>query len=230
MEINPDDRKHIRFAVLATDIAIFTLKDDELCVRLMRVDRPPHFPNTKGLPGALILREETALQTAERVMEKRAKLRSKRVHMEQLYTFSDIDRDPRDRVVAVGYLALVPWESLSEQERTNTPDAWWAPVSRAKHLAYDHDEILAKAVSRLRARTHYTTLISKIMPKEFTLTELEHAYETILKRDIDKRNFRKKILKLGIIAASKGKRTGGRSRPAQLYHFTSQKVDTIEVL
>jgi len=97
-------------------------------------------------------------------------------------------------------------------------------------LAYDHDEILAKAVSRLRARTHYTTLISKIMPKEFTLTELEHAYETILKRDIDKRNFRKKILKLGIIAASKGKRTGGRSRPAQLYHFTSQKVDTIEVL
>ena len=225
-----NDREHIRFAVLAADVAIFTLHDSKLFVRLMRVDRPPYFPDTKGLPGALIFAEETADETAHRVLEKRAKLVEKRPYIEQLYTFSRIDRDPRGRVVAVGYLALVPWEKLSETERIDTKDAWWENVDDVKVLAYDHDEMFTAALARLRVRIENSTIISKLMPKEFTLTDLEHAYETILERDIDKRNFRKKLQKLDIVKPLKRKRSLGRARPAELYHFPKTKVETIEVL
>jgi 8-oxo-dGTP diphosphatase len=86
------------------------------------------------------------------------------------------------------------------------------------------------AVKRLRSRISYTTLISKLMPKEFTLTELEQAYECILGTDLDKRNFRKKLLKLEVLSPLGKKRQKGRSRPAELYRFTSQDIKEIEVL
>ena len=103
-------------------------------------------------------------------------------------------------------------------------------MSEVRGLAYDHDQMLVVAIDRLRSRITYTTLIGKLMPKEFTLTELEHAYESILHSSLDKRNFRKKILKLHFIAPLPHKRTGGAFRPAQLYRFSSDKVKEVEVL
>ncbi len=103
------------------------------------------------------------------------------------------------RVVAVAYLALVPWETLSPEEQADTKESYWRPASKAPKLAYDHDEILEAALKRLRSRIRYTTLIQKLMPKEFTLTELERAYESILGTDLDKRNFRKKISSSGCL-------------------------------
>jgi len=223
--------EHLRFAVLATDVLLFTVRDGQLCVRLIAVHRPPDFPApSKGFPGGLIHPDETGRDSALRHLHAKAHIDPAHVHMEQLFTFSKIDRDPRGRVVAMAYLALVPWESLSDEERFDTEHTWWSPVSRATKLAYDHNEMREVALERLRSRAHYTTLISKLMPKEFTLTELENAYEVVIGKDLDKRNFRKKILKLNILKALAKKRTGGKFRPAELYKFVSSTIKEIEVL
>lgn len=222
--------QELRFAILAADVALFTLRDGALCVRLIAVNRPPHFVNMKGLPGGLLRPHETAHETAERQLRDKVFVDPAKVHLEQLYTFSRIDRDKRGRVVAVAYVGLVPWENLIELERTDSQDAFWTPVSKAKKLAYDHDEILSMGLERLRSRVRYTTLIQKLMPKEFTLTELEQAYESITGAELDKRNFRKKILKLNIVTPLPHKKSGGRFRPAQLYKFVKTTVDEIEVL
>lgn len=222
--------QELHFAVLAADTAVFAIKDGALHVRLIRVDRLPHYANSKGLTGGLVLPDETAETAARRHVKEKTGIDPAHLYFEQLYTFSDIERDKRGRVVAVAYTALADWERLSEEERKDSLAAWWAPVKNAKHLAYDHDEILKVAVERLRSRIRYTTLLSKLMPKEFTLTELEKAYAAILATSLDKRNFRKKILKLGILTELPKKRTGGRSRPAQLYRFASSAVSEIEIL
>lgn len=227
---NMSEPQHLRFAVLSTDVAVFTIRDRKLAVRLIKVDRPPHFVDSKGLPGGLIDPKETAEEAAMRLAGQKARIDKEKLYVEQLYTFSDIDRDPRGRVVAVAYLVLVPWEKLSPDEQADSPEAWWSDLHDAKKLAYDHDAMLAKAVSRLRSRVTYTTLISKLMPDEFTLTELELAYGTILGASLDKRNFRKKILKLDIIKPLKGKKKRDKHRPAQLYAFTKSNVQEIEVL
>lgn len=226
---NPD-APELHFAILATDTALFAIRGDELVVRLVKVNRPPHFKDTQGLPGGLIKPKETAHAAAVRLIEDKADIDPAKIYVEQLYTFSEVERDPRGRVVAVAHLALVPWSSLSAREQADTEESWWATLSEAKKLAFDHDEILLTAITRLRARTAYTTLMSKLLPKEFTLTELERAYESVLKTNLDKRNFRKKILKVGVLTPLPRKRADGPHRPAQLYKFASSKVEQIEVL
>lgn len=223
-------KEHLHFAVLAADTALFTIHDGALYIRLITVNRPPFYSNTPGLPGGLLDPKETAEQAALRHLHRKTAIDPSHIYIEQLYTFSSIDRDPRGRVVAVTYLALVSWENLTDQERLNSPEGQWVLVKDAKRLAYDHDEVLHMALSRLRSRITYTTMMGKLMPKEFTLTELEQAYECVLKNNLDKRNFRKKILKLGIVAPLNKKRQSGRSRPAELYRFTSQKITDIEIL
>ncbi len=221
---------HLRFAVLATDTALFTLCKGELMVRLVKVNRPPHYKGVWGLPGGLIRPEETAEETSIRILEEKGGIPASKAYIEQLYTFSALRRDPRGRVVAVAYLALVPWEDLSAQEKADTDEVCWRRVQGAHGLAYDHDDILSVARARLRSRATYTTVLSKVMPSEFTLTELEKAYEAVLKTDLDKRNFRKKILKVGILKDLGRKRISGHSRPAALYRFASPTVRHIEVI
>ena len=220
----------VTFAILAADALIFTIRDAQLFVRITHVHRPPEFPNTKAFPGGLLKPHENGLDTALRVAHAKAHINTANVYFEQLYTFSDLKRDKRGRVVSIAYIGLVPWDHLSPTEQADDDTAWWAPVSRAKKLAYDHDDMLMMAITRLRSRIQYTTVIAKIMPKEFTLTELENAYEIVLGHDLDKRNFRKKILKLNIVKTVPRKRSGGRFRPAQLYTFVSKEVKDIEVL
>lgn len=218
------------FAILAADVALFTIKDSTLLVRLIGVHRPPHFVDREGLPGGLIDPAETAEEAAQRILKTKTGLSLGHVYLEQLSTFSAVNRDPRGRVVAVAYLALVPWEALRATEQNGTPQNRWVDVEEARHLAYDHDTILHAAVERLQSRVTHSTLIGRVMPKDFTLTELERAYESIVKTSLDKRNFRKKILKLGVLKPLARKRVGGPFRPAQLYCFKSSKVQEIKVL
>lgn len=222
--------KKFRFAVLAADVAVLTIHDNQLWVRLMRVNRPPFFDNHVGLPGGLVEPAETAEEAAARQIKLKANIDPNKVYLEQLATYSRVERDPRGRVVAVAELALVPWEALSSKERMDTEETWWCRIDRLPKLAYDHNEIFTTALDRLRSRILYTTLVSKLMPAAFTLSELESAYETILSRDIDKRNFRKKIKKINVLTSLNKKRTGTQWRPAMLYAFRSKSVTTIEMM
>ncbi|MES2006545.1 MAG: NUDIX domain-containing protein [Patescibacteria group bacterium] len=221
---------HLRFAVIAVDATLFTVHKGTLMVRLIRVNHPPLFVHTPGLPGGLITPEETAEQAAQRMIKAKAKISINSIYIEQLYTFSSVERDPRGRVVAVAYIGLVPWDALRNEEQLDTPEAFWSPVTTKEKLAYDHTEMLKVALTRLRSRITYTTLIQKLLPKEFTLTELEDMYKTILGTHLDKRNFRKKILKLKVLTPLSRTRSGGKFRPAQLYAFSSTAVKEIEIL
>jgi 8-oxo-dGTP diphosphatase len=223
------DPKDLRFAILATDTVLWTIIDNVLHVRLIKVSTP-YFQGLAGLPGGLLAPTETAEQSAKRHVENKAKIDPEKVYLEQLYTFSEVNRDPRGRVVAVAYAGFVPWENLSTQERENGGEVWWSPVNKLPKLAYDHKHIIQVALNRLKARITYTTLIAKFMPAEFTLTELETAYESILEKEIDKRNFRKKILALGLLKKLNKERRGQKFRPAKLHTFISTEVRTIEVL
>lgn len=223
-------KQNIIFAVLATDIALFTVKDNQLFVRIITVNRPPHFPGIPGLPGGLISPTETADQAVERLIQEKAHIQSSKVYFEQLYTFSSIDRDPRGRVVSVAYLALVPWEELSISEQEKIDAAYWQPVFPKQNLAYDHNEVLSLAIKRLRSRIIYTSISSKLVPKEFTLTHLEQTCEVVLGKEIDKRNFRKKLLSLEVLKKCDRQLRGVKHRPANLYKFSSAKVIDIQVL
>lgn len=222
----------LRFAVLATDIAVFTIKDEELYIRTVNVNRPPHFVNIPGLPGGLIQPQETAEEAVERIIKDKGGISTPQLYIEQLYTFSEVDRDPRGRVVAVGYIGLVDWDSLTEKERSSSADAHWVSVAKLMDtkMAYDHNNILEVAVQRIRSRVTYTTLISKIIPKEFTLTELKQAYEAILHQPLDKRNFRKKLLKTDVLRELDKERSGEPWRPAKLYSFKDKKIREISMI
>lgn len=222
--------QNLRFAVLAADIALFAWKEGKLWVRLMTVERPPFFNNIPGLPGGLVQPEETAEEAATRIIEAKAKVKVKNVHLEQLGTFSRVDRDPRGRVVAVAYLALTAWPKLDEAGQKSDAKLYWQPVKNIGKLAYDHDEILREAIKRLRSKISYTSMIKFLLPSQFTLSELEQAYAAILAKPLDKRNFRKKIIKLKLLKELPGLKTGGKHRPAKLYSFKTAKVEEIEML
>lgn len=221
--------EHLRFAVLASDTVLFTIRENELLVRVVAVNRPPSYVDCVGFTGGLLMPHETAEESALRLLQEKGGIEARKVFMEQLYTFSNIDRDPRGRVVAVAYLALVPWEQLSHEERLDTKEAWWSPISSKHRYAYDHKEMLALAVRRLRSRITYTTLISKFLPEEFTLTELERAYTCILGTSLDKRNFRKKMLSVSVLTPLRKKKRVGAYRPAQLFSFKHSSVQEIEI-
>ena len=223
-------QSNIRFAVLAVDTVTFTLRDGTLLVRLMKVHLPPYFKDMFGLPGGLVRSEETAEETAMRIVQEKGMLSIKNMYLEQLATYSRVDRDPRGRVVSVGYIGLIPWEALGAKEQNKMENTEWMSIKNIPNLAYDHNQIVQNALTRLRSLVTYTTLISKLLPKEFTLTELENAFESILGKDIDKRNFRKKLEKLNILKKLPHKRSGMRHRPATLYTFKSEKVVEMEVL
>lgn len=218
--------KHLKFAVLAVDTVVFTIEDDTLKVLLISVNRPPHFNGTPAMPGGIITPQETAEEAAQRILREKGGL--VQVYLEQLYTFSTVGRDPRGRVVSVGYLGLVS----KEKARTlaGGTGAWWEPVVTARHLAYDHDEILALALKRLQGKLVYTNIAFSLLPHEFTLTELQKLYEIILKKPLDKRNFRKKILDIGLVVTTGKERRGGASRPAALYRFAKHTPQEVGVL
>src|SRR3989338_5183523 len=110
-------QSNIRFAVLAVDTVTFTLRDGTLLVRLMKVHLPPYFKDMFGLPGGLVRSEETAEETAMRIVQEKGMLSIKNMYLEQLATYSRVDRDPRGRVVSVGYIGLIPWEALGAKEQ-----------------------------------------------------------------------------------------------------------------
>jgi 8-oxo-dGTP diphosphatase len=142
--------------------------------------------------------------------------------VEQLYTFGEPGRDPASRVVSVAYLALLA--------RTRPePGVAWVPCDPVPRLAYDHRAILRVALERLRAKLAYTNLAWALLDDSFTLGELQQVYETVLGHPFDRRNFRKRILSLGLLAPIAATRHGAH-RPAQLYRFATRRPATVGVL
>ncbi|MGH9322462.1 MAG: NUDIX hydrolase [Vicinamibacteria bacterium] len=212
---------------VAVDNGIFTIDDGRLQVLLIQMRKDP-FKGRWALPGGLIDEGESLHGAAARILKEQTGVSG--LYLEQLYTFDGTKRDPEGRVVSVAYYSLVPSVGL-ELRTTAKYEAvrFWDCHERPPELAYDHEAILAYAQLRLQAKVQYTNVMWSLLPPSFTLRELQSAYESVLSRSLDKRNFRKKILSLGLLRASGEKSMGGRHRPAMLYEFISQAPETVEV-
>ena len=205
---------------VTVDLVIFTIREQQLHALLIERGVPP-FAGRWALPGGFIREGETLEHAALRELQEETGVRD--VYLEQLFTFGDPGRDPRGRVVTVAYYALIAADKAPLVARTDARAARWWPVAHHPALAFDHERILGYAVERLHNKLEYTTVGFQLLPRRFTLTELQQVYEAILGRSLDKRNFRRKLALLGLLKPSKERRHE-RGRPAQLFEF-SRDVD-----
>lgn len=219
--------KKYKYAVIATDVVIFTIKDNGLNVLLIQMKKEP-FADAWAMPGGLVNPDESVDDSAKRNLSLKAGV--KNIYLEQLYTFGSPDRDPFGRVVSVAYFALIQSNDIELRTTKDYKDVAWFPVKKLPKMAYDHKEMLALAVERLKAKLEYTNIACNLLPNEFTLTELQNIYEIILDKNLDKRNFRKKILSLKLVRDTGRKRGGGANRPAELYKFIDKKAKIVNIL
>ena len=202
---------------LAVDVILFTIRDSTLMVGLVRRDEEP-YSGKHALPGRMVRYNEPIETTASKALELKGGVNPKDVFFEQLYTFGeDLHRDTRIRVITCVYYGLVDSQKLGENKFC------WHSVYELPPLAFDHRKIIDYAIHRLRKKIKESDFAFQLMPDEFTLTELQKAYETILGTDIDKRNFRKKISELHILKDLHKKKMEGVHRPAALYSFVREK-------
>ena len=209
---------------VTVDVVIFPLRQDQLQVLLVKRKHWP-FEGMWALPGGFIHMDESLEEAARRELEEETGVRD--VYLEQLYTFGDLERDPRTRVVTVAYFALVSSDHLKLRAATDAADANWFLTNAPPPLAFDHADILSYAVTRLRYKLEYSAVGFQLLPAEFTLTELQVAYETILDEKLDKRNFRRRILQAGVLEET-GFHRVGEHRPAKLYCFRDDAVAEIK--
>ena len=200
---------------VAVDIVVFTVHEQTLKVLLIERGIAP-FKGLYALPGGFVLAEETLEQAAFRELFEETG--TKDVYLEQLYTFGDPHRDPRGRVVTVAYYALVTTDKSPLLAGTDAAAAGWYPVSALPPLAFDHGKIVEYAVDRLRNKLEYTNVGFQLLPAKFTLSALQALHEAILGKPLDKRNFRRKVLGLGLVKPSKEMQATGR-KPARLFSF-----------
>jgi len=215
-----------RFAILAVDVAVIAIINRAPHVLLMPVHLPPDIAHAHALPGGLVRPEETAEDAVARHLADKCGLKG--CYTEQLATFSAIDRDPRGRVVSVAYLALVP-EPLA---RSHEPPSGlrWREIAKIGKLAYDHNDIVAAALDRLRANLQSTTIARHLMAAQFSLSDLQRVYESVLGRPLDKRNFRKKLMAADVVRSTGKMQQSAIGRPSELYRFAGSKVEIIGIL
>ena len=207
---------------LTADCVIFGLNDDDLKVLLIQRKFDP-FAGLWAFPGGFANVGESLEHTARRELEEETGI--KNLALEQLHTFSDPDRDPREHVVTVVYYALVNLYEHNLQASSDASDAEWFEIHNIPHLAFDHDLILKLACERLYETIRYRPIGFDLLPPKFTLRQLRNMYEKILYRKLDKSNFRKKILQTGIIEKLDEIETGVTHRPARLYRFDKKRYD-----
>ena len=209
---------------VTADVIIFTLRQDDLQVLLVRRKLPP-FQGMWAIPGGFVNIDEPLEEAALRELEEETGLRD--VYLEQLYTFGDPGRDPRGRVITVAYLSLVPAATVRPRAGDDAAEARWWSVTDLPPLAFDHAGNLAQALERLRYKLEYSAVGFELLPQRFTLTDLQSAYETVLGEALDKRNFRRKILDADIIEETGDYRTG-EGRPARFYRFRDDAVAEVK--
>lgn len=210
---------------LTVDCVIFGLDEShQLKVLLIQRAHEP-FEGQWALPGGFVDMDEGLEEAALRELEEETGVHD--VFIEQLYTFGDPGRDPRGRVVSVAYYALVNLEEHPVSADSDARRVEWFQANRLPRLAFDHEKILQLAIARLRAKVRYQPIGFELLPEQFTLSQLQRLYETILGvEELNKRNFRTRILRMGVLREM-GKQEGVAHRPAMLYSFDKEKYEQL---
>lgn len=217
---NYDASRYERPSV-TVDVVIFTLIERELHVLLVQRRRWP-YEGYWAIPGGFINMDESLEQAARRELEEETGVRD--VYLEQLYTFGDVGRDPRTRVISVAYIALVRADAQKiRASDESTAVRWFAVRELPAQLAFDHEQILENAIARLRSKLEYTTLAFQLLPEVFSILELKHIYEQILGEQLDKGNFYRKIKEADLLEETTQMREG-RGRPTRLWRFKRDRA------
>lgn len=200
--------------LVTVDAVLLTLRAGGLEIALHQRDRAP-FKDAMALPGGVVHVDEddTTEAAIRRVLRDKTGFEPR--YLEQLQVFSGPARDPRQWSLSVSYVALVP---AAELEAATRADFRFVSVDALPPLAFDHADIVAAAVARLRGKSSYSTLPFFLLPECFTLTELQHTYEAILQTRLEKSNFRRKMEAWGVLEATADFVTGAQ-RPARLYRL-----------
>ena len=215
--MNTPARPDLAKARVTADVVLFTIEQSVVKVLLIERAVEP-FQGQMALPGGFLWANESTSWAARRVLEDKAGVSD--TYLEQLYTFDNPGRDPRGQVVSVAYMALVEHSRLVIQETADTQHPGLYDVAELPgKLAFDHHEVVMYALTRLRSKLQYSTAVKALLAPEFTFIELQQAYEAVLGTQLDRRNFRKKYMSLGLIQPTGARREGGRHRPAELYRF-----------
>jgi 8-oxo-dGTP diphosphatase len=209
---------------VTVDCVIFGLDDGhDLRVLLIQRAHDPH-KGDWALPGGFVDMDEDLDTAARRELEEETGVTN--VFIEQLYTFGAPERDPRGRVISIAYYALVNLSEHPVHPASDADKAEWFKITELPKLAFDHEVILKMAINRLRAKVLYKPIGFELLPDKFTLTDLQKLYETILAQKLNRRNFRSKILKLGLLEQLE-QQTNVAHRPAYLYQFNNEKYQEL---
>jgi len=210
---------------IAVDAIVFGYSDNNLNVLLIK-QKFGELKNQWALVGGFVKDNETLHDAVNRELKEEAGIKVN--YLEQLYTFGDIiNRDPRFRVVSVAYFALVNSSKLILAANTDAEEAKWFPINDLPKLAFDHKDILKAAHFRLQSKLTYQPIGFDLLPKEFLFSDLENLYCTILHKEIDRRNFRKKILSYGIIEETDNFSPQKSGRPAKLFKYNKLKYSKL---
>ncbi|NQZ21078.1 MAG: NUDIX hydrolase [Colwellia sp.] len=218
-------------AATTVDIIIFTIREQALHVLLVNRGIDP-FKGSLALPGGFVQVNETLIAAAQRELQEETQLAN--FHLKMFGVFDDVNRDPRDRVISIGFYAIVPSHDLIVLAGSDAEHADWYPFESLPSLAFDHKDIIDLAFSNLTSDLYNTCLAAKFLDEEFTLAEFQAVYETILTKKVDKRNFRKWISSTDYFIKTDNKKSGAQHRPAALYKIKdalkpSEKIAQIQV-
>jgi len=216
-----DDRMiKCKQAHVTVDCVVFGLDEQDLKILLIQRGNEP-FKGSWAVPGGFVNADESLEHAALRELKEETGVHD--VFLEQLYTFGDVHRDPRRRIVTVAYYALVNLRDHTIKAATDASNAAWFAVDDIPKLAFDHARIVETALRRLRGKVRYEPIGFELLPEKFTLTQLQRMYEKILEQDIDKRNFRKKILGMDLLRELDEVQVDVAHRAARLYKFDEKK-------
>lgn len=205
---------------LTVDCVIFGFDEINLKVLLIKRGIKP-FKNKWALPGGFVKMTETTEQAAGRILKKETSLKG--IFMEQLYTFSEVERDPRERVISVSYFALVKPSDYQVIAGDDEDSAEWFNINELPELAFDHKQIVETAHKRLKGKIRYQSIGFELLPEKFKLSQLQNLYEVILETKIDRRNFQKKIKQMDILLNTEEKEKNVAHKAATLYKFNKDK-------
>jgi len=203
---------------VTVDVIVFAVTEQRLRVLLVKRSAWPH-AGKWALPGGFVGIDESLKRAAWRELREETGVNA--AYLEQLGAFGRPDRDPRERVITVAYIALLPADRLHIEAGSDAGDARLFPVDDLPELAFDHARIVDHALARLRDRLGIADIARRLMPASFTLAELQAACEAVLEVPVDKRNFRKKVAALGLLEESGTARRDGAHRPAKLYRLSA---------
>ena len=212
---------------LAVDAIVFGYsKQDGVSILLIQRKYEP-FKGSWAIPGGFVLEEETLEQAVERELYEETGIKVN--YLEQLYTFGEPDRDPRQRIISVAYFGLVK-SSLYQRLKASTDaeDARWFNIKKLPALAFDHKQILQKAIERLRAKVRYQPIGFELLDRKFPFSDLEKLYTALLDKEINRRNFSKKILSYGFIEETGEKQKAeGKGRPSNMFQFNQRRYNEL---